>query len=106
MLCIVLLLVSAGMFVISFFSYQEKGYLLNNAYLFASKEERLTMNKKPHYRQTAIVFCLLGIIFLLNAINAVLKQSWLFTIMIFLVVVTAIYAIVSSVKIESKKHRR
>ena len=26
----------------------ERGFLLNNAYLYASKDERKTMNKKPY----------------------------------------------------------
>ncbi|EFF68226.1 hypothetical protein BUTYVIB_01494 [Eshraghiella crossota DSM 2876] len=30
--------------------------MFNNAYIFASKQERETMNKKPHYKQSGICF--------------------------------------------------
>ncbi|MBF4691515.1 DUF3784 domain-containing protein [Fusibacter sp. Q10-2] len=41
-------------FIISYMQYKEKGFLFNNAYLYASKKERNEMNKKPHYRQSAL----------------------------------------------------
>ncbi|MDE7211643.1 MAG: DUF3784 domain-containing protein, partial [Lachnospiraceae bacterium] len=51
---IILLAMGIGALAISVRSFQEKGFLLNNAYLYASKKERENMEKKPHYRQTAI----------------------------------------------------
>ena len=44
-------------------SFMERGFLLNNAYIYATKEERKTMDKKPYYRQSAVAFCLLSVIF-------------------------------------------
>ena len=35
----------------------QKSVLLNNAYLFASREQWEIMNKKTYHRQTAIIFC-------------------------------------------------
>lgn len=35
---------------ISFFQFRNKGFLFNNSYIYASKQERETMDKKPHYR--------------------------------------------------------
>ena len=35
-------------------SFTERGFLLNNAYIYATKEERETMDKKPYYRQSAV----------------------------------------------------
>lgn len=43
-------------FVLSYRQFNEKGFLFNNAYIFASKQERETMNKKPHYKQSGICF--------------------------------------------------
>ena len=62
----ILFAISLFTFILSIYSFRERGFLLNNAWLYASKQERETMNKKPFYRQTAIVFLLIGIIFLLN----------------------------------------
>lgn len=43
--------------IISILSFMEKGFLFNNAYIWATKQEREKLNKKPYYRQSAI--CLL-----------------------------------------------
>lgn len=102
-IAIVLFIVSLGAFLVSVRSFMQKGFLFNNAYLYATKEERENMNKRPYYRQTAITFLLIGIIFLLLGINIFLKISWLSYVTIMLAVVTLIYSIVSTVKIERKK---
>ena len=99
----VLFAVAAVVFILSFRSFKGKGFLFNNAYIYASKEERDIMDKKPHYRQTAICFLLIGIIFVLNGIEMLLKTDWLFIAVIAVAVIAIIYAIVSSVKIENKK---
>ncbi len=98
-----LFLLMAASFGISYFQFQEKGFLFNNAYLYASEEERRTMNKKPYYRQSGIVFFLVGFIFLLNILELVLSMSWLFYLMLLLCAITLIYAIISSIKIETAK---
>lgn len=100
---IVVLILSLIAFVISILSFMQKGFMFNNAYIYATKEERKKMNKKPYYRQTAITFLLIGIIFLLLGINIFLKISWLSYVSLMLAVVTLIYSIVSTVKIERKK---
>ena len=96
----ILFTISIFLFFMSVRSFMEKGFLFNNAYIYASKEEREKMNKKPHYQQSAIVFLLIGLIFLLNAIAVLLKVNWIFYIVAAVVIVTLIYAIVSSITIE------
>ena len=100
--CIVFI-VSLVMFIISFRSFKEKGFLFNNAYLYASKEERSNMDKKPHYRQSGIVFLLLGVVFLANVLETIFKIEWLFYIKMACVFIAITYAIVSSVMIAMKK---
>ena len=70
---IILGAISLACFIFSYMQFHEKGFLFNNAYIYASKEERETMNKKPHYKQSGIVFALIGVIFLINAVD-VLKD--------------------------------
>ena len=96
----ILFLISALAFLLSIRSFQEKGFLLNNAYLYASRQERETMDKKPHYRQSAIVFLLLGCIFLLNGLQVLLNAPWIFYAVMVLVIVTLGYAIVSSIRMK------
>ena len=71
---IVLGIIAIVCFVISFLQFNEKGFLFNNAYIGASKQDRETMNKKPHYKQSGVVFALIGIIFLINAIEMILQM--------------------------------
>ena len=86
--------------MLSIRSFREKGFLLNNAYLYASRQERETMDKKPHYRQSAIVFLLLGCIFLLNGLQVLLSAPWIFYAVMVLVIVTLGYAIVSGIRLK------
>ena len=95
----VLFLISALAFLLSIRSFREKGFLLNNADLYASRQERETMDKKPHYRQSAIVFLLLGCIFLLNGLQVLLNAPWIFYAVLVLVIVTLGYAIVSGIRL-------
>ena len=90
----ILFLIAIGAFVMSYRSFREKGFLFNNAYIYASKQERETMDKKPHYRQSAIVFLLIGIIFLLNGVSVLLAAKWIFILVIVIAVIAIIYAII------------
>ncbi len=95
-------LLSASCFVLSFFQFKEKGFLLNNAYIYASKKEREKMNKKPYYRQSAIVFLFFGIIFLIIAIYALVINVWLLFTAGVVGIVMLVYAIISTIKNETK----
>lgn len=89
--------VSLVMFVTSFLSFKEKGFLFNNAYIYASKSERANMDKKPHYKQSAIIFLLLGVIFLIGGLEMIFKINWLFYTKIACVIIVITYAIASSI---------
>ena len=91
-------------FVVSIRAFKEKGILFNNAYLYATEQEREKMNKKPYYRQSAIVFLSIGLMFLLNGLGILFHADWIFYIVIAIVIITLIYAIISSIVIE--KHNR
>ncbi len=47
----------AGAFVISVRSFKQKGFLFNNAYLYASKQERDTMDKSNIIASPPLYFC-------------------------------------------------
>ena len=91
-----LFVIAAVAFFLSIRSFREKGFLLNNTYLYASPEARKTMDKKPLYRQTAIVFLLIGCVFLLNGISLLLGKDLISYAAVALVVVTMVYAVASS----------
>ena len=98
----VLFILSAMMFALSVRSFNEKGFLFNNAYIYASKEERLRMDKKPHYRQSAIVFLLIGIVWALVGAAFISERDWIYVLAGAVMLVAIVYAIASSIKIEKK----
>ncbi len=100
---IITLLLSIGSFVISYRQAKEKGFVFNNAYLYASQKERETMDKKPAYKQSKIVFAFLGVIFLLLSLEIILDVGWLLGVVILLAVCVIVYAIVSTVRGELSK---
>ena len=99
----VVFIIAAILAVVSIRSFLNKGFLFNNAYIYASKQERETMDKKPHYKQSGIVFVFIGIIFLINAIDTILQTGWLNFCVIGIAVIAIVYAIVSSLIIEKRK---
>ena len=101
---IITAVLALGSLCLSYRSFREKGFLFNNAYIYASKEERLRMNKKPHYRQSAIAFLCFGIGFTICSVALLTKTYWLLWIAGIDAIVTIIYAIVSSILIEKNTH--
>lgn len=102
---IILGAIAIGCFIGSYRHFHEKGFLFNNAYLYASKEEREKMDKKPYYRQSAIAFLMIGIIFVINAIGAIFEVDWAFALVMPITTITVIYAVVSSIKIEKRNKK-
>ncbi len=86
-------------------SFSERGFLLNNAYLYASKEERKAMNRKPYYRQSAVVFCILSAVFLVIGLSLLLKNDKLLLAQIPLSAGAVVYAIASTVHINKKTRK-
>ena len=101
--CMILSVIAIACFWLGCLQFAQKGFLFNNAYIYASKQERETLDKKMHYKQSGIVFVLIGIIFLINAIEMILQTGWLFYLVIGIAIVAIVYAIVSSVMIEKTK---
>ena len=99
----ILFAVATVAFVLSFRAFRGKGFLLNNAYIYASKKDRETMDKRPYYRQSAIVFGMIGLIFLLNGLSVLLAAKWITYAKVAVMIATAAYAMASGIAIEKKK---
>lgn len=105
---IIFLALAIGAFVISFFQFKEKGYLFNNAYVWASEAERKKMDenketKRPYYCQSGFVFIFIGISLLIFSVYIVTNWTWTYIAFGVLLIIAVIYAIVSSIKIEKHK---
>lgn len=95
--------IAIASFVVSIFQFNQKGFLFNNAYIYASKAEREKMNKKPHYIQSGVLSVMIGIIFTINAVEMLLQTDWLFYLVIVTAVIALVYAVASSIAIEKNK---
>ena len=100
---IIFALAAIACLVFSCLQFHEKGFLLNNAYIYASRQKRETMDKKPHYKQSGVVFLMLGMIFLIDAVEMILETGWLFYLVIAVAAIAIVYAIISSVIIGRNK---
>ncbi len=96
---VVLFVLAGGLLVLGILHFLERGPLLNNAALYASKEERKTMDRKPWYRQSAIVFCLLSAIFAVLGFSIVIGNGRLQLLEIPLFAAVIVYALVSTIRI-------
>lgn len=99
------LALAIGAFVISYLQFKEKGFLFNNAYIWASQEERKQMDKdkeskRSYYRQSGFTFAQIGIIFLIFAVYLVADWIWMYITFWVSVIIAVAYAVVSSIKIE------
>ena len=95
---VIFFVIAAVLFILSIRSFFGKGFLFNNAYIYVSNEERKHMNKKTHYRQTAIVFLLLGIAFAFNGAACLFEIDWIYVLAVCVIFATIIYAIISSIR--------
>jgi hypothetical protein len=89
---------AVGLIILGIRSFQCRGKLLNNAYFYASEKERETMDKKPYYRQTAVVFFILSGVFLMIGASVVLQNSRINLLELPLILAAVIYAVVSTVR--------
>lgn len=98
-LAIIVFMIAGVCLILGIRSFTERGFVLNNACIFASKEEREAMDKKPYYIQTAIVFCFLCIAFVIIGISIVLRDQRIELLEIPLFIALIIYVSVSTVRI-------
>lgn len=103
---IVMFALAALLLVFAILHFLERGWLMNNAWIYASKKERETIDKKSWYRQSAIVFSLLSAMFLVIGLALVLQNYKLQLLEIPLLAAVLIYAIVSTVRINKANARR
>ena len=98
-IAIVMFVIAGILVLLSIRSFLQRGFILNNAYIYASKEERDSMNKKPFYRQTAIVLCLLSIVFIIIGLLVILQNNKIELLQIPVIVGAVIYTVVSTIRI-------
>ncbi|MBE5968693.1 MAG: DUF3784 domain-containing protein [Lachnospiraceae bacterium] len=99
-LAIIMFAIAAVWLILSIRSFKQKGFLLNNAYLFATKEERKSIAWKPYYIQSGVAFLGVAVVFVLIALTVIYEIGIFSKIAIVVAVAMVVYAIVSAVVIE------
>ncbi len=89
-------------FLYSMLALCGKDIILNNTYIRANEEERKKMNKKAYRLQSAIIFLLISILSLANALRFLLNLKWITYASIIILVAIIIFYFVSSKKIKNK----
>lgn len=108
-LSIILGLIFMACFIYSMFAFHEKGPILMNDYLLATKEEKLKMKfrspdkMKRDYRVVAIIFLWTSILVFLILLSVILKifeikENILLPAVIILGIALCVYAVVQSAK--------
>lgn len=97
-IAIIVFAIAGLLLFISIRHFNERGYLINNAYIYASKEQRKTMDKRPYYRQSAIVFGILCIAFIVIGLSVILQNSMIMFLEIPLFIAVIVYSIISTIK--------
>lgn len=78
----------------------EKGYLFNNAWIWAPDEERRALDKRPYYRQSGIIFLLLAGVWLFTGLYVLLGAGIMLGISAGWMSAATVYAVVSQVRID------
>jgi hypothetical protein len=100
---IITALITIAMFAYVSLTVREKGPILSNTYIFASKEQRKSMNVKTEYKLVSIIFSLLGTGFLLITINIITSEALLFYAAAAMFLSSVVYAVIDSVKHNDQK---
>ena len=96
-------MISMLLFTYSFFTSKEKGPILTNDYLLATKEEREKYDesdKSASYHLVTVVYGIFGMVFLLISIFTLTSWAWINYIVVILSIIDVIYAIATSIKFE------
>lgn len=96
-IAVVIFAIAALLLFFAIRSFLECGFLLNNAYIYATKEERKAMDKKQYYRQSAVVFCILSAVFVIIGLSVLFRNGAIGLLVIPLAVAAIVYAVVSTV---------
>ncbi len=89
-------------FLYSMLALCGKDIILNNTYTRANEEEHKKMNKKAYRLQSAVIFLLISILSLANALRFLFNLKWITYASIIILVAIIIFYLVSSKKIKNK----
>ena len=90
----------------AFFAHREKGPLLVNDWILASRGEREKLDKKALYHKASRVFGALGAILLLVALGIWLNAAWVLWLAAGLALLLAVLVLVQFFREEAQKDKK
>ena len=96
---------SGLLFILGILNLFNKGFLLNNAYLYANKKEKEEMEKRPYYKQSGTVFIMLGVAFIFEGFNVLFRNNLFFILLLVTMGIALIFAVISTIFIEKNKNK-
>jgi len=94
--------VAAVSLIFSVCGFLGKDFIIDNAYLKASEEERATMDRKAYRLQGATVFLLLFFASLCNLLRNLFRLSWLTYVGFGILGVGIVFFVISHFKLKKK----
>ncbi len=91
--------------VISVRQFKEKGFLFNNAYIWATKSEREKLDKKPYYRQSGVTFAMIAAAFLFMGLYMIFRDAWCLAGEAVCLAAALVYAIASEIALDRKERK-
>ena len=92
---IILGILTITAYTLSLLGFLGKGIIIDDNYVFSSKEKRQRMNKTAYQLQSAMVFLGIGTMFLLYLLRLLTDIVLLYYVAIIIGSITMVYAIIS-----------
>lgn len=99
----IMLVISILTGIASYQGFKNKGPVLTNTYLWATKEQRKKIDKKIEYYLQMVIFGGIMLLFLLNAIGILTTIYFFNKVAIAIAVLLCVYAIYDSVRYAKKR---
>ncbi len=94
---------SLALFIVGICQFRQIGFHLHESYIFASKKEREESEFSTHYKHAGFICFLLGLLLLLNALQALFSFTWFHIASTILLVVILLFGIYSFIHITNQK---
>ena len=103
---VVFFVLAALMVLLAVRHFKCRGYCFNNAYIWASKEERESGDFTPYYKQSGVVFLMLAVLSVIEGLYIILMLRPLIFGQIVTVEVMFCYAVSSTVRIGKENREK
>ena len=99
---IILGILTIAAYALSLLGFLGKGIIIDDHYVFSTREKRKDMDKEAYYLQSGILFLCLGTMFLVYLLRLITGIRYFTYIALFFTFVAMVYAIISHYRIKKQ----